>query len=585
MTVLFERVYPRSLDVLEADLLARQRVGEDFGLVEAWLFEDAGARRATEARLAEAGIVARLRSALKPLVCWAMEELDRTGLRRLEIRYPRHAAAPERRFLIEAWPLAELLPGVAVRFLAGPEMAAPCYEVALDRGGAEPERVALDAPNRLHAEAGGAPALSPTGWLRITGPDGRLREDRPLPTEAEAILADGIAAIAGRDWGGAAPYFEALTIRADLPAAETPLPYGAEVLSLQEALHEEFYFATLELLQRGAGREPGDRRFQPGQIVPDIRRAAVPRLTVALAPLDRADREAPDQPLATAARALSFAQVLRETEAIAGAAFAARSRAGRPVAGRYRRGADPAVILSAGQHANETSGVVGILRAAQALEARAESHFALIALKNPDGYALHRRLAAENPFHMHHAARYTALGDDLMARQEPLLERAAVAEAWRLSGAGLHVNLHGYPAHEWLRPFSGYLPRGFEAWTIPKGFFLILRHAAERGALAERVLDGITARLAALPELMAFNRRQIAAFEAYAGPAGFRLVNGFPCLVSAEPAAAEGPALTLITEFPDETVEGAAFRFAHDMQTEAALAAYAAYREALAAGA
>jgi len=176
------------------------------------------------------------------------------------------------------------------------------------------------------------------------------------------------------------------------------------------------------------------------------------------------------------------------------------------------------VILSAGQHANETSGVIGILRAARELDQRAGSHFALIPLMNPDGYALHQRLTAVNPFHMHHAARYTALGDDLTARPEPMLERAALVEAWHISGAELHINLHGYPAHEWLRPWSGYLPRGFDAWTIPKGFFLILRHRAAWQAQAERLLARVTEHLAAIPELIEFNRRQHSSFETYAGP-------------------------------------------------------------------
>ncbi|WP_102225329.1 M14 family metallopeptidase [Acidimangrovimonas sediminis] len=582
MTLLLDRRYPRSLETLTRDILARHAAGERFGPVEAWLFEDAAARRAAEARLAAAGLHVRIRSALKPLVTWAMEDLDRDGLTGLDIRYPRHEAAPERRFLLEAWPLAEILPGIAVRFHPGPEGDMPAYRATLTRRDGSTEDHVILAPNRLHPDTTGETALSPTGWLRVTGPDGQPVEDRALTTEVETLLADGIAALADHPWPAETPHFERLSIRADLPQAETPLPHGSEVISLQEALHEEFYFATIELLQRRAGLAPGDRSHRPGQIAPDIRRGPEARLTISLEPLDASDTAGPAQALGTAGRALTPAQVGAELAAITGAPFGATSRAGRPVAGRYRAGRDPAVILSAGQHANETSGVVGILRAAKILDAAPDSHFALIPVKNPDGYAQHRALTAQNPFHMHHAARYTALGDDLMARSEPLFERAAMAEAQRLSGADLHINLHGYPAHEWIRPWSGYLPRGFAAWTIPKGFFLILRHRADWRAQAEAFLDATIARLAALPALMAFNRAQIAACETYAGPGGFRMVNGFPCLVSAEADAPAGtmplPAMTLITEFPDETIEGDDFRFAHDMQTEATLAAYSAYR-------
>ena len=74
---------------------------------------------------------------------------------------------------------------------------------------------------------------------------------------------------------------------------------------------------------------------------------------------------------------------------------------------------------------------------------------------------VHQRLRADNPLHMHHAARYTALGDDLEYRsgKQPL-RKGDPPRSRRLSGAKLHVNLHGYPSHEWTRPLSGYVPRG-----------------------------------------------------------------------------------------------------------------------------
>ena len=41
-----------------------------------------------------------------------------------------------------------------------------------------------------------------------------------------------------------------------------------------------------------------------------------------------------------------------------------------------------------------------------------------------------------------------------------------------------------------------------------------------------------------------------------------------------------GPPLTLITEFPDETLTGEAFRFAHEVQMRAVLAAVRHWQEA-----
>ncbi len=57
-------------------------------------------------------------------------------------------------------------------------------------------------------------------------------------------------------------------------------------------------------------------------------------------------------------------------------------------------------------------------------------------------------------------------------------EKAIRVEAEARTNAKLHVNLHGYPSHEWTRPLSGYVPRSFAMWTLPKGFFLIIRHHA-----------------------------------------------------------------------------------------------------------
>ncbi|MER8977170.1 M14 family zinc carboxypeptidase [Mesorhizobium sp. M0800] len=72
--------------------------------------------------------------------------------------------------------------------------------------------------------------------------------------------------------------------------------------------------------------------------------------------------------------------------------FEAHSRSGRTVGARYRQGSDRAVIISGGQHANETTGIVGALRAARRLAERPSAHFVISPLENPDGYQLHWRL-------------------------------------------------------------------------------------------------------------------------------------------------------------------------------------------------
>lgn len=174
---------------------------------------------------------------------------------------------------------------------------------------------------------------------------------------------------------------------------------------------------------------------------------------------------------------------------------------------------------------------------------------------------------------MHHAARYTALGDDLDHRSDgPPFEQAIRLEAERRTGALLHLNFHGYPSHEWTRPLSGYIPRGFAMWTLPKGFFLIMRHRDGWCTAARTLANEVTLRLANVPGLRAMNTAQIALFERHAGDTGFEMLNGFPVMIDRDERLRVP--MMLITEYPDETITGPAFRAGHEAQMAAALAAY-----------
>jgi len=488
--------------------------------VEGWLFEDVQARRAAEQRLRAAGVQATMRSTYKPLLHYFLEEIDRSQLAAVTVRYPVHPLASPRRFLLEAYPLAGLLADCAIEFLPGSDDLN--YHLALTLKSGQQRQATVWAPNRAHRGCSGATLLSPTGWLRVRSPGAATIDfDAAETTDYERVLEQIANTVEGYTWPRQEPYFERMDIRVDLPGIEQPLPIGHECISLHEALHEDIYFSLLEIFQRRSGRAAGDRRLQPGQIVPDVRASdAAPWLRIALSGFDRS------------------------SEAASG---------------------------------NETSGVVGALRAGRALALQADSHFALVPLENPDGYALQRELAARNPHHMLHAARYSALGDDIEYReQQPLYERAAREQALALSGAQLHVNLHGYPAHEWTRPLSGYLPHGFELWTIPKGFFLILRHHAGWQAEGRALVEQVAAALVQMPGLPEYNARQLALYQRHAGAVPFEVIHGTACAVSE--VDRPGAPVTLITEFPDETIAGAAFRFAHTVQTEAALAAVRAWQ-------
>ncbi|MDR6215818.1 peptidase M14 [Paracidovorax wautersii] len=557
--------------------------------VEGWLFEGVAERRAAERRLAAAGVHARLRCAYKPLVHYFLEEVAAEQVAQAVVRCPAPIHGAARRFQVEAYPLAALLRPGALRWDDTRPGHGPWYDVTLtmDDGTVQSHRVFV--PLRAHADAIGAPQVSPTGWLRVgRGPGGGELRDEAVTTDFEALFAHVIDTVRRHPWPQQEPYFERLDIRIDLHGFEQALPGMDEVMSSYEALHEDVYFSLLEMFQQHSGRATGDRRLQPGQTVPDIRPATgAPRVRIALRPFDTAAQDASAWTDATAGQPFEAMGMAPPPERVAatlaqwpGQRFGATSRQGRAVQGLYHPGSDVPVFISGGQHANETSGVVGALRAAQALLAqRPGAHFALLPLENPDGYALHRELGAQHPHHMHHAARYSALGDDIAYREgegAPLYERAAREQALALSGAQLHINLHGYPAHEWTRPLSGYVPRGFEQWMLPKGFFLILRCHAGWQDRGRALLQAVTAALRSVPGLPEYNARQMALYAQHAGPIPFEVLHGTACLQS---ETSDGAPVTLITEFPDETIGGDAFRFAHTVQKATVLAAQQAWQE------
>ncbi|WP_213954837.1 MULTISPECIES: M14 family zinc carboxypeptidase [unclassified Variovorax] len=573
MKVLLDIELPRTLDEWQKLLTKEPRPGMT---VEGWLFEGPQVRRAAEQRLRAAGVEAHLHSAYKPLVHHFLERLAHEDLARVTVHYPVHPNAPPRRFALEAYPLVDMLGAAELQLVPKPESdALPVYEVELAWRDGRRRTDTVLAPNRVHVDHLGETLLSPTAWLRERR-GGTVVADGPRESEHEAVFRHAMDCLRKHHWPEAEPYFERLDIRVDLPGIASAPARETGWIDTLEALHEDLYFSLLEVFQRRSGRPAGDRRLQPGQIVPDIRASdGAVRLRISVGPWTPPGDETPtgdNTPLARVSAPLAPDRAMSELAHIEGRRFEARSVQGRSVAGVYHPGAGPALVISGAQHANETSGVVGALRAAHELARRPDAHFALIPLENPDGYALHRELCAHAPRHMHHAARYTALGDDLEYRDEaPYFEREARHQAFALSGAQLHVNLHGYPAHEWTRPFCGYIPRGFEMWTVPKGFFLIVRHHAGWAPQARALTEHVCRQLAERRDLMAFNAAQRASYNAHAGELPFEVIHGTACMISE--VNRPGPALTLITEFPDETIYGEPFILAHDTQTATVLAA------------
>ncbi|CAM3551950.1 M14 family zinc carboxypeptidase [Thalassospira profundimaris] len=580
MTRIFATALPRTIDTLIRDFATPAHKGQ---VIEAWLFDDAPSRRAAEAAFAEHGITARIRSSYKPLLHFFLEEIDLAAQPYSDIRvtYPRHEAANDNRFLLETYPLGALVGDAQISFHAGPRTDGVYELVLTDRNGATASHEVF-APNRVHRDMVNETHLSPTGWLRVTDGDGTTLTDKQIDTDYETLFHQTMAAIAAHDWGNQEPYFNELNITVELPGKDHPIAHGHEAISLHEALHEDFYFSLLELFQVKSGRPLGDRGLQPGQIVPEIK-SGTDKLTVTVEnrALSTTEITGPAQDLDTATNPLTSAQIADELGKIDGDVFTAQSRSGRTISARYHSGTDIPVMISGGQHPNEITGPSGALRAAKALAKRDGAHFTISPLENPDGYALHQRLIIDNPCHMHHAARYTALGDDLEYRTGAnLLEKEIRKKAQDISKAQLHVNLHGYPSHEWTRPLSGYVPRGFDMWTLPKGFFLIMRHHDDWTDHANAFIDLVTKHLATIPGLLDFNNAQIELYRTHAGDTGFDIINGFPCMIFIDDR--HDVPLTLITEYPDETIYGAEFIAGHTAQMETVIAAYDAHQKLMA---
>lgn len=601
--ILLDITLPRTLDAWVCQYSQPEWRGAQ---IEGWLFEGLAARRAAQGKLAALGVQATFRSAYKPLLHYFLEEVDVTSLSTVTVHYPVHPLASERRFLLEAYPLSALLPEIEVHFVPGD--AQLFYRLELIHKDGQHSQARVFAPNRAHMDHLDTPQLSPTGWLRTHAHAAEHATEQTLdqaqPTDYETLFAQVLATVQQHTWSSQEPYFERLDIRVDLASIEQTLPTAHEHISSAEALHEDIYFSLLEVFQRHSGRPAHDRCLQPGQLVPDVRTLeGPPRLRMSLtsfaaqavqatplspmtssgggggnAGLEPPLRLGEDEALDKLSHLASFERIHAELAKLSGQRSQAHSFQGRIVHGLYHDGPGPAVLISAGQHANEASGVVGALRAAHHLQAQGAAHFALIALENPDGYALYHELLAHNPRHMLHAARYSALGDDIEYRdQGPLFERQARDQALVVSGARLHINLHGYPAHEWTRPLTGYVPRGFGQWTIPKGFFLILRYHTGWAEQGRALLEAICAALAHLPGLGDYNAQQMQRYAAHAGAPDFVFIHGIPCSIS--DSNRPGAPLTLITEFPDETLTGDAFVFAHTVQMHAVLAAVRAWGE------
>ncbi len=182
----------------------------------------------------------------------------------------------------------------------------------------------------------------------------------------------------------------------------------------------------------------------------------------------------------------------------------------------------PVLQAVARQHANEVSSTNYLLRFAELLardpatrEALKKMSFVFEPLENPDGAELAYAMQKNEPFHSLHAGRYGALGVDMgyQTGTKPLLPEAAVrtrlTERW---APDIFLNLHGYPSHEWVQPFSNYAPYLFRDYWVPKGWFTYFTHVSlptheDHRAAGAALMKLIAGELAADPAIAASNRK------------------------------------------------------------------------------
>lgn len=519
-----------------------------------WLFDSRAYR---EQRATANGI--QVKSAYKTLLCEVRERRLLDGEKQVTIVYPVVEGDEPLRFRLECYPLDSLYPDCHIQYQAEEQEAdkGVAYRLIFADGREEKIFVPVKWRNKLN----GQKELCASAWVEYH--DGY---SQAMNSPYEDIYNEVCHYLHSLPLTVCQQGLGSLVFDIELQGEDEPLGVGHESLCLAEALHEDVYFSALEIFQHRLGLSSGDRTLKPGQILPVVRYGQQNSLSIREEQWAKTEEIAvceAMQDLEGVRAPLSFAQIQAGFNALNGLCFNANSQQGRPLFGAsFNTHLERGLALSSGQHANESSGIVGGLRAAQQLLKEGALAFTYRPLGNPDGYAAFLKLCEISPRQMHHAARYTASGCDLAYGDVPERDFTITARE-QLPQALVHVNLHGYPAHEWTRPLSGYVPRNFSRWTIPKGFFLIMRYQPAYKAMAEEVLQVAIDAVMAYPEQVAMNKEMLSRYLGTVGGADFPIAHELVPYSIAEYPNQDYP-IELITEAPDETVQGEWFRIAQE---------------------
>ena len=192
----------------------------------------------------------------------------------------------------------------------------------------------------------------------------------------------------------------------------------------------------------------------------------------------------------------------------------------------------PTIFITGRQHANEVSSTSHILRLAELLvtdksykDILKKVNVVLHPVENPDGAQMAYDLQKLTPTHMLHAGRYSALGMDVASQvglADPLLPESLVrTRVWRDWLPDIYLNPHGYPSHEWVQPFAGYVPPGFRTYLSTRGWYTTIGTLRDprypnHGEATEALREAIAREINANPDVRAMDLRHQARYRKWA---------------------------------------------------------------------
>ncbi|MFS0645926.1 M14 family metallopeptidase [Siminovitchia sp. 179-K 8D1 HS] len=342
--------------------------------------------------------------------------------------------------------------------------------------------------------------------------------NKVMPRLWEEVRAKG----RNRESGFTKPLFDHIEIEAVMSEEECKLPVEEERISSLEALHEDLYFNTLDYFVIKGEALLGKGYTSPGGIYPFLK--AIPgaspsaKITVYKYIEQGQDeilteklwfRENQKHPFRLQYRfenddkihikelteryeAEEIPQDLpKPKQARVHTWLADYSYGGRPifVYEYFNRMAEdyfsaiklsifkPTILIETGHHANEVSSMPAAAELLDEIETMfplilKNMNLVVIPRANPDGTALHNRMAKDNPQWKHHAARYNAVGleyADLRYRNSVFGEANVVPKIMNRWAPDVIIDNHGIPSHEWTQPFAGYHipPRFHMSYWIP----------------------------------------------------------------------------------------------------------------------